>query len=966
VLTTAANPSAGGTVTPTSGGSYNQGLSVPITATANPGYTFLSWSSSSGAVASPTSASTTITMNAAESVTAQFSANLVVNEIGDDAGTASNCSVQPTPGTTTNSDTCSLRDALLEAAALGAANISFDSTQFATAQTITLGGGGTLQIPNNTAITGPTSGSGPTLTNLVTVSGASTYTVFSVGAGLSAAINNLIVTNGYSASVGGGISSYGVLTLSGMTISNNSASSGGGIFSTYNPGHPVSLTVTNCNISGNSATNNGGGIDAGSPFLVGETTVTNSTISGNSAYEGGGIEDESGTMTIAGSSITGNGAVAGGGGIGNGGTLTVSNSTFTGDYTTGTRSRGGGIFNGDTLTVTASTISANSVGGLVPLGGGGISNEGTLNLANSIVAGNMGSFGFPDIRNDVTYNDNGGNVANTSSSSTVVVTGLAPLGNYGGPTQTMLPLPGSAAICAGLQTNVPNGVTTDQRGFGFLSTYCPSGSVDSGAVQTNYALGFTTSPSATQYTDVALMPATAVALTESGVAATLASGTVTLTDTTTTLAGHTAIALSGGSASFPNIGVTATASSDTLTATLPLNPAVTLPLNPAVPVSVTGTSSSFAVDAQTAATWSGPASGSSLPGPTATFSWTGGVGIQYYELLVGTNGVASTNIYYSGLTASTSLPVTIPTTQPTLYVRFRQLVGGSWQSTDFTYNEPATATLTAPLQGTTLAGSTANFAWSGGVGVVYYELLVGTNGQGSANVYNSGLISPATQSETVTLPANEPMLYASFRQLSGGVWQPYQYSTYNEPAIATLTAPLQGTTLTGTTANFSWSGGVGVVYYELLVGTNGQGSANVYNSGLISPGTQSETVTLPANEPMLYASFRQFSGGAWQPYQYSTYNEPTAATLTAPTQGGPPLSGSTAFTWSGGVGVVYYELLVGTTGVGSSNVYYSGLLTAGTQSENVNIPSNGATLNVRLRQFLSGAWQSTDYTFAEQ
>jgi hypothetical protein len=78
------------------------------------------------------------------------------------------------------------------------------------------------------------------------------------------------------------------------------------------------------------------------------------------------------------------------------------------------------------------------------------------------------------------------------------------------------------------------------------------------------------------------------------------------------------------------------------------------------------------------------------------------------------------------------------------------------------------------------------------------------------------------------------------------------------------------------------------------------------------------------------------------------------------------LSGTTAFTWSGGVGVVYYELLVGTTGVGSSNLYYSGQVSAGTQSENVNVPSNGATLYVRLRQFISGAWQSTDYTFTEQ
>jgi hypothetical protein len=44
---------------------------------------------------------------------------------------------------------------------------------------------------------------------------------------------------------------------------------------------------------------------------------------------------------------------------------------------------------------------------------------------------------------------------------------------------------------------------------------------------------------------------------------------------------------------------------------------------------------------------------------------------------------------------------------------------------------------------------------------------------------NAGLIPPGTQSETVTLPASGSTLYVSFRQLSGGVWQPWQYSSYS-------------------------------------------------------------------------------------------------------------------------------------------------------------------------------------------
>jgi CSLREA domain-containing protein len=63
---------------------------------------------------------------------------------------------------------------------------------------------------------------------------------------------------------------------------------------------------------------------------------------------------------------------------------------------------------------------------------------------------------------------------------------LEPLGNYGGPTVTMLPLPGSAAICAGSTTLVPTGLAIDQRGFPLNTANCSNGGVDAGAVQTNY------------------------------------------------------------------------------------------------------------------------------------------------------------------------------------------------------------------------------------------------------------------------------------------------------------------------------------------------------------------------------------------------------------------------------------------------------------------------------------------------
>ena len=61
---------------------------------------------------------------------------------------------------------------------------------------------------------------------------------------------------------------------------------------------------------------------------------------------------------------------------------------------------------------------------------------------------------------------------------------LAPLGNNGGPTETMALLRGSPAINAGNNALIPAGVTTDQRGVGFARIV--GGTVDIGAYESPY------------------------------------------------------------------------------------------------------------------------------------------------------------------------------------------------------------------------------------------------------------------------------------------------------------------------------------------------------------------------------------------------------------------------------------------------------------------------------------------------
>jgi parallel beta-helix repeat protein len=219
--------------------------------------------------------------------------------------------------------------------------------------------------------------------------------------------------------------SGGSAALSGLTISGGNAEEGGGLLNSGG-----TLTLTNCVISGNVATDQGGGL---ATCNHGTTTLTNCSVSGNTAPDGAGLASDDGTLALTNTTVGGNDAA----------------------------NQGGGLYNsGGAATLTNCTVSANSAatGGGVSSGGAGA----TLRLTNTIVAGQTA----------------GGDVDGSYTGGNNLIGGkplLAALGDYGGPTFTMPPLPGSAAIGGGTSAGAPS---TDQRGF------ARSARVDIGALQT--------------------------------------------------------------------------------------------------------------------------------------------------------------------------------------------------------------------------------------------------------------------------------------------------------------------------------------------------------------------------------------------------------------------------------------------------------------------------------------------------
>ena len=282
----------------------------------------------------------------------QISTGLLINTATDAAGSPAG--------------KLSLRQAVNLANVLDVAEtITFDSTVFATAQTITLAQG-QLELADTggtETITGPPGG--------VTVSGGGLSRVFQVDATVTASISGLTISGGSTTGNGGGLADDGTATLTECTISGNSANDGGGLVI----GGTASLT--GCTIGGNHASGNGGGLYNTGMATLEDTIVAGNTGSGSSASD------------IQGS------------------------------------------------------VASSSLYNLIGTGGSGGLTNGT---GNNIVL------------------------------SSLATLRLAPLGNYGGATETMALLPGSAAIGAGIAVS---GVTTDERG---ASRPTP-GAVDIGAFQ---------------------------------------------------------------------------------------------------------------------------------------------------------------------------------------------------------------------------------------------------------------------------------------------------------------------------------------------------------------------------------------------------------------------------------------------------------------------------------------------------
>ena len=147
-----------------------------------------------------------------------------------------------------------------------------------------------------------------------------------------------------------------------------------------------------------------------------------------------------------------------------------------------------------------------------------------------------------------------------------------------------------------------------------------------------------------------------------------------------------------------------------------------------------------------------------------------------------------------------------------------------------------------------------------------YKLRVGSTGVNSNDLYSSAAIT-ATSVNVTTLPTNGETINARLYFEINGVWQHFDctYKAWTQPA---LTAPGPGSTLSGSTVQFTWLGGTGVTGYQLWLGSTGVNSNNLYSSG-VTAGTSVMAHSLPTSGNTIYARLYYQLNGAWYHIDYT-------------------------------------------------------------------------------------------------
>jgi len=247
-----------------------------------------------------------------------------------------------------------------------------------------------------------------------------------------------------------------------------------------------------------------------------------------------------------------------------------------------------------------------------------------------------------------------------------------------------------------------------------------------------------------------------------------------------------------------------------------------------------------------------PVNGTSFNGTSQAFTWNDSGATSYY-LEVGTT-VGAKDISSGSTTLTSKTVSSLPTNGSPVYVRLWSVFGSTWRFNDYSYTAIAPSVMATPVNGTIFNSTSQTFTWNDS-GATSYYLEVGT----TVGAKDIGGGSTTLTSKTVSsLPTNGSPVYVRLWSVFGSTWIPKDY-TYTALAPASISAPANGTTLSGSSQNFIWND-AGATSYYLQAGT----SVGASNFGGGSTATTSKTISgLPTDGSTIYVRLWSVFGQTW-------------------------------------------------------------------------------------------------------
>src|SRR5664280_317388 len=221
-------------------------------------------------------------------------------------------------------------------------------------------------------------------------------------------------------------------------------------------------------------------------------------------------------------------------------------------------------------------------------------------------------------------------------------------------------------------------------------------------------------------------------------------------------------------------------------------------------------------------------------GDTVTFTWSHETNAVSYQLWLGTTPGAQdiASVTTSNLTTTIS---GLPTNRSQIYATLSGTVDGTTytvQDTAIYIAYTIQGVITTPTPGSTFTGPTVTFNWTAGTGSSAYWLDIG-NVPGGNQYYQSGNLGNILTATVNNLPTDGSTVYVTLYSLVGSQWvaNAYTYTAFNTAgALGTMQTPIDGSTLSGNLATFTWSAGTGATAYWLDIGSV-PGGNQYYQSG---------------------------------------------------------------------------------------------------------------------------------------